>query len=641
MRSHTRAVYSCVFFLLVAACSPADDPAQRDLLRASGSSARVGPVGGGAGARAWRAVRQLDVTPDAGNVPAPIHLDVAGTTAFVSSAHAPTIGVVDLADGVLSDVIELPEMLEYPLLAADIDDGLVFVADREIDGAWQIDLASGAIDSVDLCLDDAMDMRWDADGGALWAAGRAPDGFAVVRVDPDGSCDELALAGEPLRFDVGGGEVVVSMRRPGSGGEIVSFDADSFDELDRALLGDPLGSVVLGDDGVLAATGSEIYRWADEGLEAFAAPADELGDLSVDGKDGVWTIHKHAGTDEDTGLTWGDALRIVDGEVVTSFHAGGNSQFGAWSEEAGVMVSTSEDTSEVWATTVDGERTRIQTGYTPSVVRTSPTDPSRIAVVDRLGGTVQLFDGDERVASYDTDGWPNDLFWAADGSSVTVYETGADRLVRLDADTWEAEVLFDDERANTALVFGEMAVLDDVIYLAAGGLDVVRALSLDGELLWETSLGDPLERTYPDDPGTLSIGVDGRGRIWTLRTRDARVTVLDDDGTLLHQERLPVDLKKDSLFTSAFEVYVGPHRMDMDRLTTDGRPDVDADRVIALRGGRLLLDDDDGFHWQGGATWDHSEDIYGGGHWAGYDPVTGGVWLSRFATGELELVVDH
>ncbi|RME29240.1 MAG: hypothetical protein D6798_00610 [Deltaproteobacteria bacterium] len=598
------------------------------------------------GPRAWRAVRHLEVTPEPGNVPAPIHIEVAGSMAFVSSAHAPTVGLVDLDAGVLADVFELPQMLEYPLLAADPDAGQLYVADRVLDAALRIDEATGDVSDVDLCLEAVMDLRWDSEGGVLWAAGRATDGFALMRIDADDGCEELPLPAEPLRIDVGDDRVVVSMRGSGSRGEIAALDAGSLEELARATTAAPLGSLVVddgddGDDAVLAATGSAIYRWSGEGLETVAAPADELGPLSVDEEGGVWTIHKHAGTDADTGLTWGDALRIVDGEVVASFHAGANSQFGAWAAEPGVMATTSEDTSEVWTTTIDGEQTRIQTGYTPSVVRTSPADPRRVAIIDRLGGTVQLFEGDERVASYDTDGWPNDLFWAPDGSSVTVYETGADRLVRLDADTWEAEVLFDDERSNTALVFGGMAVAGDVIYVAAGGLDVVRALTLDGELIWETALGDPLERTYPDDPGTFSVGVDGRGRIWTLRSRDAKVAVLDADGELLHQEWLPVDLKKDSLFTSPFEVYVGPHRMDLDRLTTDGRPDVDAERVLAIHGGRLLLDDGDGFHWQGGDTWDHSDEIYGGGHWAGFDPVTGGVWLSRFATGEVELVVDH
>ncbi len=617
---------------------------------ADGGGADGGGADGGA-AEGWSVQRRASLAPDVGNAVAPANIMVDGDAVWFSSSHSPVLGRVDLAAGAVDRLITLDEPPGDVSLAIDDQDDFLYFAAHDGSPLQRVDLTTDTVESVDLGLDTVLALAWDSARRTLFATGSGGESGLVVRLFADGSTDSMELAEAPtaLWLDTERDQVVLAVRKTPVGGALVVLDPDSLAERDRFDFELPVGTPRRdGDDWVFYSTG-EMYRLTDGAADPFftivedyeTGGDDGVVDIFVQGPGSYIVMQQGVGSDAATGMTYGTLHWLQYGEALRQLDCIGGPRHADLAVDRDVVVTPSGDTSSLVLTTAEGAQSRIKTGHSPSVVRSSPTDSSRFAVIDRLGGSVRIYNADDTWLSYESEGWPVDLVWDDDGTAVYVYENGRDALVRMDASTGVATTLWDDEGVNTALLFGSLTMRDGVIYVAAGGQEAVRAHDLDGALLWETSLTDPVGRDGPDRFKSMSIGVDKVGRIWTLDSLKGSVAILESDGSIIRQERLPEEVANDALYVGENTVYAGPYAFDLDNLRSNGQPVFDGDRVLVERDGVRLIDDDQGFGWEdGGARYTHTNHIYGGGYRAIWDPPTGGVWLSRFGVGELELVVE-
>jgi len=601
------------------------------------------PGGHALGDHSWGVRRSLDLWPDDTNVVGPIRTIAAGGQAWASSLHNPDIVQIDLATATVERVFPLDFVARDQSMAVDPVGGSLWIAGGFDRPLTHLDLRTGESTIVDgLDLDRVAEVAWDDVSQALLVWGENGRGSVLLRIDSAGGHSTRVLGDAPIAMslDTASGRVLVSTAKDDNTGELTLLDSQTLDPLDGAPSVRPSNDLLLTPEGAYVAIGPELLSMADGVLSSYALAGHELSQI-VRNRDGeIWGLERQADIDPITGIVWGTLLHITPDGSGEAFRGGYNSQYLSYSADTDLFVSNSEGTSQVFLTAHDGHQSQVSLGQSACVARPDPVHTGRVAVVDRLAGHVHFFDGQTEIARYDSDGWPADLCWSGDGERVYVYEHHRDRVVSVDPLTGAGQVIFDDPDTNSAVVFGGLIRDGDTLYVASGATDRVRAMGIDGSLLWQQSLGDPQPFVNNDEPGTLDLGLDGDGHLWVSRSRDGRVLSLDaGDGHERGRTVLPEALSVYSLFVQGSTIYAGPYRIEPATIELSKDAPLDAQRVLARSGtGTLLLDDGVSLGWQGGERYEHTDDVTRANYQVVWDPALHGVWLSRFALGKVELI---
>jgi hypothetical protein len=443
----------------------------------------------------------------------------------------------------------------------------------------------------------------------------------------------------------------------GSGSQpstIALLDADTLAPRGEHLLAEPPGAVLPWNDGLLYGVGATLMWWpASEEPEAVATWTGTVAGIAADPSGGAWVVLRAAEIGV-AGPVWGDIAHIDASGTVDQAPtpAGYNAQYIA--ADAGYVVTNSEGSSEVWLGAA-GEVVRVKTGVSVDEVREDPTRPGHFAVASRLGEQIVFVDEGVVVRRIDSDAWPTDLSWSADGSRVYVYEHHGARVRVFDGAgnalaTWPTGA-----SPNLSLVFGtlELSAAADRLYVTNPDDDSVTALDLDGQVLWTAPLGSPQTWQQEDDPDQLAVAEDPlTGEVFTLRTRDGRLVALSPDGVEDARIALPTDYEwpasgggpqrplLDSLWIDGArrEGWVGPFRLDLDAWTLEESPGAAAPRVYGRWGELLVTGGSESFSLESptGAVIQVLDSGPAGGIWSyHWESPDGPLWVGDFLGGNV------
>lgn len=600
---------------------------------------------------AWELSSSVTLSaPGVLNHPGAVDHVVVDDTLWSLSIHAPTLARIDLATRELVEVIDIKRALSDGRLAVD-EDGAWLGQGRE-PALSRFDFEAGMLEVVDLEVTEINALAWDSEYEVLWVVGNGATsgGAELIRYDPDGETLRVSLddKAQTLGFDPELSTLAVGTGLADSGA-VLLVERETNEITNKFETDAPPTAVLPVSGGVLIGFTDSVVLGTSNGSKYafFEAEAGEVRAIEPDGNGAYWVLCRQADRDEQSGVLYGTVSHVTrSGDGLETWRGGYNAQFLAVDPVSGAAITNSEGSSAVYFVDADGTTEVVPTGTSASVARTDPADQSRMAVVGRLGENVHILEDGEVVARYETDGWPIDVQWSQ-GGTVMVLEHHRGRIVEVDPATGEGTTFFAGLGINKTLVFSSLAAAaDGGWYVSYGDADVVVRVSAEGELDWQVELGDPQEWVSVDNPDQLQVMEDEDGRVWVMRTRDARLHVLDGtDGSELLSEGLgdrnwlgSPDRVRPQLFPLWFGEgvgWVGPYALDLDAVSVADEPGVRAERVVGEGQPGWAVADEEAFGWAGIGK-EPVPDVYGGGVWIGWDDGNQVMVVSRFAEATVE-----